>query len=193
MYVRPDRPGLPGVGCFRLLFISLKLIFLRRLPLMLPLMLPRMLRSGLLRPDGSASSALILSARGFTIGGLDCIFAPAVKLRSSRKCSLSAANLKRALSKSKSGTTFPSLTADVGVAGPALLPVMLEGRIVALLLLLFVAPSASSEVLKENRASLDSLDIRLFELWREWRAVILRESLIDSVPSCSSSAIVDST
>lgn len=143
-------PAFGAAGFCRILFMSLKLIFRRMLPLMLPLM-PL---SGLILPL-SPFSALILSVLGLTMGGLAWVLAPALKLRSSRKFSLSAANLTSALSKSKSPRKLPSCAFPPGGG---------LGRMVALLLLLLVFTSSSSSVLIED------LESRLLELWREWRA-----------------------
>ena len=158
------------MGCFLALVISLKLILRRMLPLML-------LISGLIRPLWSASSATFsFSVRGLTMGGLAWVLAPALNVRSSKKFSRSAANLRSALSKSKSGgnpsgPTKPSPSGFKKAAAPipppliplvplftvvpleplVVPPLMLgaaSGRMVALLRLLvvFPFPSASSAI-----------------------------------------------
>ncbi len=141
-------PARGARGCFRELFMSRKLILRRMLPLIL--------RSGLLFTPTSPSSTLIRSARGLTMGGLACTLAPALKDRSSKKFSRSAANFRRATSKSKSGV-----------------PMSRGARMVALLRLLLVTPSRSSSVCIERRPSLESLESLLAEFWREWRALDL--------------------
>ena len=172
------------MGCFFALFMSLKLI-LRR-------MLPRMLRSGLFLPLGSTSSARSLSVLGLIMGGLDWTLAPALKVRSSRKFSRSAANLRRALSKSKSAgkpskpMPSPLMPRPMAVPLPFPLPLGLVlrfgsgmGRMVALLRLLrgllssMSSSTRPSEKLEIEGASesLETVDRRWTDPWREWRAV----------------------
>lgn len=137
-----------------MLFMSLKLIRRR--------MLPPTLLKGLLfacpAPLLTPSSFLSRSVLGFVIGGAFCTGAPALKLRSSRKYSLSFANFMSAWSKSKSPSVPPPL------------PVVVGALIVTLLLLLWVFSSSSSPWI-EVRTSLDSLLSLFHELFLECRAV----------------------
>ncbi|KAL2170026.1 hypothetical protein VTG60DRAFT_5366 [Thermothelomyces hinnuleus] len=178
---------------------------------MLPRMLPRMLRRGLFLPLASASSAFNFSVLGLTIGGLVWIFAPALNVRSSRKSSRSAANLRRAWSKSKSAGN-PSNPIPSPPPEP-LTPVLPfssvfsfprfgggSGRMVALLRLLLVLPSMSSNTrpspeIEGDSESLDRVEMRLAEFWRECRAVA-RDGVVTGLSLFSpspSSAIVSSS
>lgn len=138
-----------------MLFMSLKLIRRRMLP---PTLLKGFLFTCPAAPLPFPSSVLNLSILGVVIGGGFCTGAPALKLKSSRKFSLSFANFMSALSKSKSPSRPPPL------------PFVVGALIVMLLLLLWVC-SSSSKPWIEVRTSLDDLLSLFHELFLECRAV----------------------
>jgi hypothetical protein len=99
--------------------------------------------------DAGLSSAMIFCVRGRGFGRAGVI-APALRLRSDRKDSLSEANLSKALSKSKS--------VDEGVGD-----LLGEGAaLIVMLLRLLLVPFGSTDRI-DKRASADNLDRRLEE------------------------------